>query len=386
MVRAPYLEGCQRVVVKIGTRLVAGPDGGVNFELLDGLGRQAARLLARGKDLLIVTSGAVYLGRRVLRQSRPKEALSYRQAAAAIGQPELMRHYSEAFRAHGVLVAQVLLTPADIADRERYLHIRSAFDSLLKHSIVPIVNENDSVSEAGVTFGENDKLAALVAAKVQADLLIFLLDQEGFYSADPGADPSAQLIPLVLPTDSGAAESAAGAGGPESLGGMARKFAAARTTVECGIPVIMADGREPHTLLRLLEGEELGTFFVPARRLSSRKSWLASATTPQGALRVDAGARQALLSPEGRSLLPSGVRGVEGDFRAGDVLAVYDESGTEIARGISHLSSDEIRRIAGAHTSEVSAILGYATAPEVLHRDNLVVTAPAVPPDAARSD
>ena len=381
MNRNPYLEDCHRIVLKIGTRLVAGGETGVNTELLDALGRQAARLLARGKELLIVTSGAVYLGRRVLTGSPARDALSYRQAAAAIGQPELMRHYSDAFRAHGVLVAQVLLTPADIADRERYLHIRSAFGSLLKHGIVPVVNENDSVSEAGVTFGENDKLAALVAAKVQANLLVFLLDQEGFFSANPNTDPTAQLIRVVEPTDASVAESAAGAGGPESLGGMVRKLAAARTAVECGIPVIMADGRAPQILLRLLEGEELGTLFLPARRISSRKSWLASATTPQGVVRVDAGARRALLSAEGRSLLPSGVKAVEGEFDSGDVLAVYDESGTEIARGISNFSSAELRRIAGAHTRQVSAILGYDTQPEVIHRDNLVVSGASLPPE-----
>jgi len=377
MNRKPYLRDCRRMVVKVGTRLVAGGDGGVNTDLLEGLGRQASRLLARGKELLIVTSGAVYLGRRALKASRANQALSYRQAAAAVGQPELMRHYSEAFSAHGVLVAQVLLTPADIADRERYLHIRSAFGSLLENGIVPIVNENDSVSEAGVTFGENDKLAALVAAKVQADLLVFLLDQEGFYSANPAQDPDAKLIRVVEPTDTTVVGYAAGAGGPESKGGMERKLAAARTAVDCGIPVVMADGREPQILLRLLDGEKQGTFFVPSRRISSRKSWLASATIPRGGVRVDAGARRALLSPEGRSLLPSGVQGVQGEFEAGEVLAVYDESGAEIARGLSNFSSEEIRKIAGAHSTEVSAILGYPAAPEVIHRDNLVVSATA---------
>ncbi len=381
MTRQQYLQECQRLVVKVGTRLVAGTNAGVDTDFLDRLGREAARLLARGRDLLIVTSGAVRLGRRVLKRSRSKEALSYRQAAAAIGQPALMRRYSEAFGAHGVLVAQVLLTPADIADRERYLHIRSAFGSLLKHSIVPVVNENDSVSEASVTFGENDKLAAMIAAKVRADVLIFLLDQEGFYAADPREDPTAELIQTVEPSDEGVARSAGAEGGPESMGGMAKKLAATRTAVECGIPVIMADGREPNILLRLLEGEELGTFFVPARRISSRKSWLASATTPDGAVHVDAGARAALLAPDGRSLLPSGVKGVEGEFEAGDVLAVCDETGREIARGISNFSSEEIQRIAGAHTNEVSGILGYETQPEVIHRDNLVLTAPSAHPD-----
>lgn len=382
MIRQEYLEECERLVVKVGTRLVAGSNAGVDTDFLDRLGREAARLLARDKKLLVVTSGAIHLGRKVLKESRSREAVSYRQAAAAIGQPELMRRYSEAFGAHGVLTAQVLLTPADIADRERYLHIRSAFGSLLKHNIVPVVNENDSVSEASVTFGENDKLAAMIAAKVQADVLIFLLDQEGFYAADPGEDPDAELIRVVDPADEGIARHAGSEGGPESMGGMAKKLAATRTAVECGIPVIMADGREPNVLLRLLEGEELGTFFVPARRISSRKSWLASATTPDGAVHVDSGARAALLAPDGRSLLPSGVKGVEGEFEAGDVLAVCDENGREIARGISNFSSGEIERIAGAHTNEVSGILGYETQPEVIHRDNLVLTVPSTHPDA----
>jgi glutamate 5-kinase len=383
MTREQYLAECQRLVVKVGTRLVAGSRAGIDTDFLDGLGRDAARLLARGKDLLVVTSGAVHLGRRVLKKSRSKEALSYRQAAAAIGQPELMRHYSEAFAAHGVLVAQVLLTPADVADRERYLHIRSAFGSLLKHGIVPVVNENDSVSEASVTFGENDKLAAMIAAKVRADVLIFLLDQEGFYAADPRQDPEAELIRTVGPSDEALARSAGAEGGPESIGGMAKKLAATRTAVECGIPVIMAEGREPSVLQRLLEGEELGTFFVPARRISSRKSWLASATTPDGAVHVDAGARAALLAPDGRSLLPSGVKGLEGEFEAGDVLAVCDDKGREIARGISNFSSEELQRIAGAHTNEVSQILGHETQPEVIHRDNLVLTVPRAAMDAS---
>jgi glutamate 5-kinase len=386
MARQQHLRECRRLVVKVGTRLVAGSDAGVNADFLDRLGREAARLLARGKSLLIVTSGAVHLGRKVLTESRSKEALSYRQAAAAIGQPELMRRYSEAFAAHGVLVAQVLLTPADVADRERYLHIRSAFGSLLDHNIVPVVNENDSVSEASVTFGENDKLAAMIAAKVRADVLVFLLDQEGFYAADPREDPAAELIPTVQPSDESVALSAGGEGGPESMGGMAKKLAATRTAVECGIPVIMADGREPNILLRLLEGEELGTFFVPAPRISGRKSWLASATTPDGAVHIDAGAKAALLAPKGRSLLPSGVTGVEGQFEAGDVLAVCDEAGREIARGISNFSSDEIQRIAGAHTNEVSRILGYETQPEVIHRDNLAVTAPSGKAEAPDAD
>jgi len=374
MTRTDHLQDCRRIVVKLGTRLVAGPDHGVNTELLDDLGRQASRLLARDSELIIVTSGAVHLGTRVLKRPTVREALSHRQAAAAIGQPELIRHYSQAFLAHGTVVAQVLLTMGDIADRERYLNVRSTFDALLKHGIVPIVNENDCVSEPSVSFGENDRLAAVIAAKVKADLLVFLLDQPGFYSANPAEDPDAELVRTVGPTDTSLVKGAAGEGGPESTGGMAMKFIAARTAVEMGIPVIMADGREPQVLLRLLEGEQLGTFFTPAKRISSRKSWLASASTPDGAITIDAGACRALLAPGGRSLLPSGVTGAEGDFEAGAILSVCDEAGSEIARGITNFSTADILTIVGAHTNEVSGLLGRDTPPEVIHRDNLVTT------------
>ena len=368
------LRNLKRLVVKLGTRLVAGGHEGVNTELLDDLGRQAARLLARRRQLIIVTSGAVHLGRRVLKRPQRKEALAFRQAAASIGQPELMRHYSQAFQAHGVVVAQMLMTMGDIAERERYLHTRETFESLLRHGVVPIVNENDSVSEPSVTFGENDKLAAVIAAKVQADLLVFLLDEAGLYTGDPHQDPDATLIRVIEPTDVGFLRHAAGSGGPESMGGMATKCIAARIAVECGIPVAMIDGREPGAVLALLEGEELGTLFRPARRRSSRKSWLASATATEGTVTVDDGARRALLSPAGRSLLPSGVTGVEGEFETGAVLEVRDGSGREIARGITHFASAEIAKVAGAHTNEVATILGRETAPEVIHRDNLVLS------------
>jgi glutamate 5-kinase len=368
------LPKCKRIVLKLGTRLVAGADEGVDTELLDDLGRQAARLLARRTQLIIVTSGAVHLGRRVLKRPQKREALAFRQAAAAIGQPELMRHYSQAFAAHGVVVAQVLLTMADIAERERYLNTRETFESLLRHNTVPIVNENDCVSEPSVTFGENDKLAAVIAAKVQADLLVFLLDQPGLYTGNPSEDPDAELVRVVEPADVGFLKYAAGSGGPESMGGMATKCIAARIAVECGIPVAMIDGREPQVLLRLLEGEELGTLFRPARRMPSRKSWLASATAIEGTITIDDGARRALLAPGGRSLLPAGVAGVEGQFAAGAVLAVCDAAGNEVARGISNFSSVEIARVAGAHTNKVAAILGRETAPELIHRDNLVIS------------
>jgi glutamate 5-kinase len=333
------LRNPKRIVLKLGTRLVAGADEGVNTELLDDLGRQAARLLARRRRLIVVTSGAVHLGRRVLKRPQKREALAFRQAAAAIGQPELMRQYSQAFAAHGVVVAQVLLTMADIAERERYLHTRETFESLLRHGVVPIVNENDCVSEPSVTFGENDKLAAVIAAKVQADLLVFLLDQPGLYTGDPNEDPGAELIRVVQPTDVEFLKYAAGSGGPESMGGMATKCIAARIAVEC-------------------------------------------ATATAGSVTIDDGARRALLAPGGRSLLPTGVTGVEGEFAAGAVLAVRDSAGTEVARGITNFASTEIARVAGAHTNEVASILGRETAPEVIHRDNLVIS-PLVSPGQA---
>lgn len=368
------LAQIKRLLVKVGTRVVTDPDAGLDMIFLDRLARQIARLKDRDIQTIVVTSGSVHLGRQVLHNPRAKETLTYRQAAAAIGQPELMRNYSEALAAHGLISAQVLLTMDDMSDRSRYINVRNALDLLLDNHIVPIINENDSVSVEGVTFVENDKLAAIVATKMKVDLVVFLSDQAGLFTDNPKLHPEAALITVIHPGEPLEA-SVDSAGGPESRGGMAAKISAARTVAACGIPVVMTDGREENVLLRVHEGENLGTFFVPSRHSANgKKLWLAAVPQPTGVVHVDAGASRALRQSDGASLLPRGVAGVTGSFEAGDLVAVVDPKGHEIARGLVNYSAIELLKIAGKHTSEIPEILGHSGHDEVIHRDNLVLT------------
>ena len=365
----------RRLLVKVGTRLVSDPGGGLDRIFLDRLARQIARLEDRGVETIVVTSGAVHLGRQVLPPPHHKETLTYRQAAAAIGQPELMRHYCEAFCAHGLVAAQVLLTMDDMADRQRYVNVRNELELLLKSHVVPVINENDSVSVEGVTFVENDRLAAIVATKMKVDLLVFLSDQPGLLTDNPTENPEAELIPVVEPGQPLTANLGA-AGGPESRGGMKAKIAAARVVAGCGIPVVMADGREDNIVLRLCEGRRLGTLFLPTRSRSAggKKPWLAAVREPMGTIRVDEGACRALRHPDGASLLPSGVCGTEGDYQPGDLVSVVGPDGHEIARGLVNYAADEVARIAGKHSREIAALLGHPGQEEVIHRDNMVLT------------
>jgi glutamate 5-kinase len=268
--------------------------------------------------------------------------------------------------------AQILLTAEDMSDRARYLRIRNTMEALLEAQVIPVINENDTVSVEGVTFGENDRLAAIVAAKIHADALVFLSDEPGLYTADPKRDPEAQLIPLVRPGDE-VRQFGAGAGGSESRGGMQKKLAAAQMAIECGIPVMIADGREERVVSRLLEGEALGTFFLPAEPMGARKVWIATAREPAGRLVVDEGARQALLGADGASLLPIGIVEVEGQFHSGDLVEVLGPDRRVIGRGIVNYASPEIRKIKRLHSREVPRLLGHAGTEEVIHRDNMVV-------------
>ncbi|MCE5237874.1 glutamate 5-kinase [bacterium] len=368
------LPQVRRLLVKVGTRVVTDPEGGLDMIFLDRLARQIGRLKDRDVECLIVTSGAVHLGRQVLRNPRTKETLTYRQAAAAIGQPELMRNYSAAFAAHALIPAQVLLTMDDMIDRQRYTNVRNQLELLLKTHVVPIINENDSVSVEGVTFVENDRLAAIVATKMRVDLLVFLSDQAGLFTDNPSQNPEAQLIPVVQPGAPLQAD-VGSAGGPESRGGMKAKISAARVAATCGISVVMADGREDNVLLRLCEGQQVGTLFVAGRQTAGgKKPWLAAVREPMGTIWIDEGACRALCQPDGASLLPSGVTSSRGDYEAGDLVSVVGPEGREIARGLVNYSVDEVRRIAGRHSRDIGRILGHAGADEVIHRDNMVLT------------
>lgn len=368
----PDLRNAQRIVVKIGTRVVTGAGPGLDLQFLDSLARQVARLQERGKQVVLVTSGAVHLGRRALGVKGKSEDISLRQAAAAVGQPELMRNYMEAFGAHGLLTAQLLLTRDDVQDRHRYVHLSNTLATLLRHHVVPIINENDSVSVEGVTFVENDLLAALVAAKTRADVLIFLSDSDGLFTCDPKTNADACLIPVVLPGQDVSAF-AEGAGGPESRGGMEKKCEAARLAANSGIPAIMVNGLEHNVVLRVLDGEPLGTIFLSGETLPARKVWISTAVRPRGEIVVDEGAAKALTRPAGSSLLPAGILAVRGDFEAGDVVRVVTAEGKEIARGLANYPSADVALIRGHHTRDMLQLLGHVGHAEVIHRDNMVI-------------
>lgn len=370
------LAAARRIVVKIGSNLVATPEGRFNHALLDGVIGEIAALNREGREVLLVTSGAVRLGlAKMGLLSGPRPDLSTRQAAAAVGQVELMACYNAAFTAKGCTVGQLLLTGEDISDRRRYLHIRNTLLPMLRrHNIVPVINENDSTSVEGVQIGENDRLAALIAGKVQCDLLILLSDVEGMYTADPRVNPEATLLHEVTRITPAIDAMAGGSTSGVGRGGMRSKLAAARIATRMGTHLVVVLGKHERVISRILAGEELGTLFVarPESRVSARKQWLGFAANPQGTLRVDAGAASALVR-RGSSLLPVGIREVEGTFQAGDVVSIVDPEGREIARGLVNYSHDEIRQIAGQHTAQIEQILGYHPYDEAVHRDNLIL-------------
>jgi glutamate 5-kinase len=321
-----------------------------------------------------VTSGAIATGMARLALSRRPRSIPEKQAAAAVGQSALMRHYEVAFKRHGLAVGQVLLTAQDIGDRARYLNARNTLLALLRFGVLPIVNENDTVAVEEIKVGDNDNLSALVASLVEADLLVLLTDVDGLYTADPAVDRDARKLDMVdAVTDdiAGLVWQGSGAG---SVGGMATKLQAAQKAAAAGVPMVIANGRTERVLARLIGGEPLGTFFTPRTdRPGARKRWIAFAVPPQGRLTVDAGAVQAL-TLGGKSLLPSGVVQVDGDFAAGEVVAVVtQEGGREFARGLVNFDAPELRRISGAKTREIEIRLGYKSFDEVIHRDNLVI-------------
>lgn len=370
------LASATRIVVKIGSNLVATPEGAFNEALLESLAGEIAALAAEGREVLLVTSGAVRLGlARMGLIGGAKPDLSTRQAAAAVGQVELMSRYAALFAAHGRVVGQLLLTGDDIDNRKRYLHIRNTLLPLLSlHNVIPVINENDSVSVEGVQIGENDRLAALVAGKVQCDLLIILSDVSGLYTADPRTDATARFVPEVRTIDEALETMAGGSTSGVGRGGMKSKVSAAKIATRMGAHTVVAQGREPGVIRRIMAGEEIGTLFVAnARgRVNARKQWLGFAAHPRGVLTVDPGAARAL-TERGSSLLPVGVRAVTGAFSAGDVVAVHTPEGIEVARGLVNYPHAEMEQIAGKHTAQIEHILGYHPYDEAIHRDNLIV-------------
>ena len=365
----------QRIVIKVGSSLVTNEGRGLDEAAIGEWCRQIAVLMAlpHRKEIIMVSSGAIAEGMKRLGWVKRPSAINELQAAAAVGQMGLVQMYEFKLRQHELRSAQVLLTHADLADRERYLNARSTLLTLLKHGVVPVINENDTVVNDEIKFGDNDTLGALVANLVDADALVILTDQKGLYTADPRRDPSAQFVHQAAAGDPKLELMAGGAGTTLGRGGMLTKILAAKRAASSGAATVIAYGREPNTLLRLASGEAIGTLLVaPTQKSQARKRWIADHLQLRGAVTVDQGACNKLQS-EGKSLLPIGMVAVDGDFSRGDVIAVLSPQGVEFARGLANYSSGEARIICRKPSGEIEALLGYAAEPEMLHRDNLVL-------------
>jgi len=371
--QATPLREAARIVVKVGSSLVTDEGRGLDRDAIARWAGEVADLRALGREVILVSSGAIAEGMQRLGWKRRPQEMHELQAAAAVGQMGLAQAYESVFSARGLRTAQILLTHADLADRARYLNARSALVTLLRLGVVPVINENDTVVTDEIKFGDNDTLGALVTNLVEADALVILTDQEGLFDADPRMHPGARRIERARAGDTRLEAVAGGAGSEIGRGGMATKVAAARRAARSGACTVIASGREPGVLVRLAKGEALGTLLeaaVPV--LAARKQWLADHLQTRGSLVVDEGARAALCA-QGKSLLPIGVVEVRGEFDRGDVVSCLDVGGAELARGLVNYSSDQARRIARRPSSEIAGVLGFVEEPELIHRDNLVV-------------
>ncbi len=371
---AQLLRGARRIVVKVGSSLVTDEGRGLDEAAIGQWCRQLAALARDGREVIMVSSGAIAEGMKRLGWTvRPRE-VNELQAAAAVGQMGLAQIYETKLRENGLGSAQVLLTHADLADRERYLNARSTLLTLLAHKVLPVINENDTVVNDEIKFGDNDTLGALVANLVEADILVILTDQKGLYTADPRKDPAATFVHEARAGDPALEAMAGGAGSSIGKGGMITKILAAKRAAGSGASTVIAWGREPDALLRLFQGEAIGTLLVaPTQKSQARKRWMADHLQLRGAVVVDEGAA-ARLRANGVSLLPIGMLSVEGEFSRGDVIAVRDGAGTEVARGLANYASAEARLLCRKPSSEIEKLLGYVAEPEMIHRDNLVVT------------
>ncbi len=366
----------QTIVVKLGTNLLTAGMDRLDTEVMATLVGQVAQLHQQGRAMILVSSGAVAAGRHRLGEAAKLPRESARQAWAAVGQSILMDAYDQLFRNHGITVAQALVSRGELQNRLSYLNARNTLRSLLELGVVPIVNENDVIAVeeiAGATFGDNDNLSALIANLVDADVLMLLTDINGLYTADPGEDPAAQHVPLVRRVDVSVERMAGKTVAARSRGGMPTKIQAAKMATASGVAVIIADGREPEVLSRLAAGENVGTLFLPtASKVESRKRWMVSGLSRRGALAVDDGAATALRSGN-RSLLPAGVRTVEGPFQRGDIVSIKDGAGHEIACGLVNYGAQELQQLKGLRSTEIEGVLGYSFGDEVVHRNNLAL-------------
>lgn len=368
------LKTARRWVIKIGSSLLTARGQGLDHEAIRGWCEQIAKLRADGRQVVLVSSGAVAEGMARLGLKKRPGVLHELQAAAAVGQMGLVRAWELGFETHGIRAAQILLTHEDVADRSRYLNARATLKSLLDFGVVPVVNENDTVSTDEIRLGDNDTLGALTCNLLEADLLVILTDQDGLFDADPRIKPDAQLVSEIALSAPELNVMAGDSKGELGRGGMRTKLSAARIAARSGASTAIAFGKEPKVLERLSAGERLGTLLLPdAGAMSARKRWIAGQLQARGRLHLDAGAVGVLRS-QGKSLLPVGVKRVEGNFDTGDLVICLDPDGGEVARGLSNYSATDAAKILGAKRDELLARLGYPGEPELIHRDNLVVS------------
>jgi glutamate 5-kinase len=368
------MQDAKRIVIKVGSSLVTNEGRGLDEQAIGEWCRQMGALVREGREVIMVSSGAIAEGMKRLGWTTRPHELHELQAAAAVGQMGLAQMYETKLRENGLGSAQVLLTHADLADRERYLNARSTLLTLLSHGVLPVINENDTVVNDEIKFGDNDTLGALVANLVEADALIILTDQKGLYSADPRRDPTATFVHEARAGDAKLEEMAGGAGSSIGKGGMITKILAAKRAAGSGASTVIAWGREPDALLRLAKGEPIGTLLVaPTQKQQARKQWMADHLQLRGSVSIDAGA-VLKLRDEGKSLLPIGMTSVEGEFSRGEVIAIHDVSGQEVARGLANYASAEARLLCRKSSTDIETLLGYIAEPEMVHRDNLVLT------------
>jgi glutamate 5-kinase len=371
---APLLQA-KRIVIKVGSALlVDSASGCVNLAWLETLAADIAALRGRGQEVLLVSSGAIALGRQHLGLAAGRLKLEEKQAAAAVGQIRLAHAWKEVLERHQLSVAQILLTFGDTEERRRYLNARNTLGTLLKLGAVPVINENDTVATAEIRYGDNDRLAARVAQMISADCLVLLSDVDGLYTADPSRDSSARFIAEIRSITADIERMAGGSASAVGSGGMATKIAAAKVAVAAGCHMCVALGREMHPVRRIEDGARCSWFFPSATPATVRKQWIAGSLKPTGELHVDDGAATAL--SRGKSLLPAGVTKVGGRFKRGDAVIVRNADGAEIARGLSAYSSVDAERLRGRRSSEIEALLGFPGRDEMIHRDDLVITAP----------
>ena len=368
------LKKAKRIVIKVGTSTITYANGKRNFSQIDRLAREISDLQNQGKEMILVTSGAVAVGvDRMGLPGKPK-TIPGKQAAAAVGQGVLMHTYEKFFADYGQIVAQVLITKTEAIDRHRYTNTRNTFMELMRQRVIPIVNENDVVALDELKIGDNDNMSALVAGIVDADLVIILSDVDGLYTANPQTHPDAVIVPEVMEITPEIEASAGGVGSARGTGGMATKIQAAKAATSSGIHLVIASGTEKNAITRVLQGEELGTLFVSREnRLQFRKRWLAFGAKIAGSIVVDDGCAKAIRKAGGCSILPAGVFAVQGEFLPGSTVSVIDKDAHELARGLVHYSSAELEQIKGCNSGEIANILGHKNFDEVIHRDDLVI-------------